>query len=156
MLLNQQIEKALVEAQVSNLEAQVAHLRQNMGELDVKLGDIKANYLRQTLAELQDTSQRLRGIETALGPARRLRDIKAQGASSDVDEPEYSMRINRVRDGGMIAFDATNETTVEPGDVIEVKLKRREPDDLWSLPTEAAGSLIPNSSLAQGTASISR
>ena len=153
VLLNQQIEKVLVEGQVSNLKAQVAHLRQNMGELDVKLGDIKANYLRQTLAELQDTSQRLRGIETALGPARRLRDIKAQGASSDVDEPEYSMRINRVRDGGMIAFDATNETTVEPGDVIEVKLKRREPDDLWSLPTEAAGSLIPNSSLAQGTAS---
>ena len=87
VLLNQQIEKSLVEGQVSNLEAQVAHLRQNMGELDIKLGDVKANYLRQTLTELQDTSQRLREIETTIGPARRLLEVKAQGAGSDVDEP---------------------------------------------------------------------
>ena len=72
VLLNEQIEKSLVEGQLSNLQAQVARLRQNMGDLDIKLGDVKANYLRQTLAELQDTSQRLREVETSIGPARRL------------------------------------------------------------------------------------
>ena len=56
VLLNQQIEKSLVEGQISNLEAQVARLRQNLGDLDIRLGDVKAGYLRQTLAELQDAS----------------------------------------------------------------------------------------------------
>ncbi len=65
MLINQQIEKSLVEAQLSNLQAQVAHLRQNMGELDFKLGDVKATYEKQTLIELQDFSQRLAETETA-------------------------------------------------------------------------------------------
>ena len=72
VLTNQQIEKTLVEGQISNLEAQVARLRQNMGDLDVKLGDVKASFLRQTLTEFQDTFQRLRDVETSLGPARRL------------------------------------------------------------------------------------
>ena len=49
VLINQRIEKALVEAQLSTLEAQVAHLGQTMGELDVKLGDLKATFERQTL-----------------------------------------------------------------------------------------------------------
>ena len=72
VLLNEQIQKTLVEGQLSNLQAQVARLRQNMGELDIRLGDVKANYLRQTLAELQDTSQRLREVETSIGPARQI------------------------------------------------------------------------------------
>ena len=38
VLLNQQIEKTLVESQISTLEAGVAHLRQSMGELDVQDG----------------------------------------------------------------------------------------------------------------------
>ena len=128
-----------------------------MGELDVKLGDVKATYVRQVLVELQETSQRLRGIETTLGPARRLRDVKAEAASRETaGEPDYAISISRAHEGRMVSFDATNETTLEPGDVIEVKLKRREPGDLWSLPTEAARSLIPNSSFAEGTAPISR
>ena len=156
ILISQQIEKTLVQSQISNLEAQVAHLRQTMGDLDVKLGDVKATYVRQVLVELQETAQSLREIETTLGPARKLLDIKAEGASGVTGEPDYAISISRTHEGRMVSFDATNETTLEPGDVIEVKLKRREPGDLWSLPTEAARSLIPNSSLAQGTASISR
>ena len=53
VLTNQQIEKSLVEGQISNLEAQVARLRQNMGDLDVKLGDVQSVYGRQTLTELR-------------------------------------------------------------------------------------------------------
>ena len=49
ILINQRIEKTLVQSQLSNLEAQVAHLRQTMGDLDVKLGDVKATYVRQVL-----------------------------------------------------------------------------------------------------------
>jgi polysaccharide biosynthesis/export protein len=85
VLLNQQIEKSLVEGQLSSLEAQLARLRQNIGDLDVKLGDVKATYLRQILSELQDTSQRLRDVETSMGPARRLLEVKAEGASTEVE-----------------------------------------------------------------------
>ena len=98
VLLNQQIEKSLVEGQISNLEAQVARLRQNLGDLDIRLGDVKAGYSAETLTELQDASRRLREVETSLGPARRLLQVKAQGAGSNTDDAEYTIRISRVRD----------------------------------------------------------
>jgi polysaccharide export outer membrane protein len=152
VLLNQQIERSLVEAQISNLEAQVAHLRQTMGELDVKLGDLKAAFVRQTLGELQDTSQRLREIETSIGPARKILEVKAVAASDDADdEPEYSILISRARDGRMVTFEATNETTLSPGDVVEVKLKRRAVENLPSLSTQAVQSFDPTSSVAEGS-----
>ena len=127
-----------------------------MGELDIKLGDVKANYLRQTLTELQDTSQRLRDVETSIGPARRLLEVKAQGAGSDVDEPEYTIRISRVRDGGMITVDATDETMLSPGDVVEVKLKRRVSDSVPSPSTQAIRELDPTSSVAESGQPASR
>lgn len=155
VLQDEQIQKTLVEGQLSNLEAQAAHLRQTMGELDIKLGDVKSNYLRQTLAELQDTSKRLRNVDNSIGPARRLLEVKAQAASGYVDEPEYSIRISRVRDGRMITVEATDETMLSPGDVIEVKLKRRAWDSVPGLSTQAIRELHPASSVAQGIQSIS-
>ena len=155
LLINQRIEKAVVQVELSRNQAQVAQSRRTMGELDVKVGDLKAVYMRQVLAELQETSQRLRGIETTLGLARKLRDLKAEAASRETGGPEYAISISRAHEGRMVSFDASNETTLEPGDVIEVKLKR-ESGNLWSNPSEAALSLIPNSTLAEGTADISK
>ena len=158
VLLNEQIEKSLVEGQVSALQAQVARLRQTMGDLDVRLGDVKASYLRQTLAELQSTFQRLCEVEASLGPARRLLKIKAQGVDSDDDEVEYLIRVSRVGDGGMITFDATDETMLSPGDVVEVKLKRRSSgsDGEPSLSTQALRELDPTSAVAAGSQPASR
>ena len=156
VLLNQQIEKSLVEGQISNLEAQVARLRQNMGDLDVKLGDVQSVYGRQTLTELQDTAQRLREIETSLGPARRLLEVKARAAGNDADDAEYIIRISRVRDGVLVSFDATEEAMLSPGDVVEVKLKRRAWDSTPSLPTQAIRELDPISSVAEGSQPASR
>ena len=127
-----------------------------MGDLDVRLGDLKANYLRQTLTELQDTSQRLRTVETSIGPARRLLGVKAQGVSGEADESEYSIRISRVRDGAMVTFDSTDETMLSPGDVVEVKVKRRILDSAPSLSTQAIRELDPTSSVAEGTHPASR
>jgi polysaccharide biosynthesis/export protein len=155
VLLNQQIEKSLVEGQISNLEAQVARLRQNMGELDVKLGDVQSSNVRQTLTELQDTAQRLREIETSLGPARRLLEVKARSIGVN-DDSEYAIRISRVEDGGLTTFDATEETMLSPGDVVEVKLKRRAGDSAPSLSTQAIRELDPISSVAEGIQPASR
>jgi polysaccharide biosynthesis/export protein len=149
VLINQRIEKALVEAQLSTLEAQVAHLGQTMGELDVRLADLKATYERQTLEELQETSQRLLEIETSIGPARKILDVKAEAASGDSDELEYTIFISRARDGRMVTFETTDETMLSPGDVVEVKLKRRDSGDVFSPSTQAVRSLDPTSSAAQ-------
>ena len=156
ILLNQQIEKSLVEGQISSLEAQVARLRQTLGDLDVKLGDVRAYYLRQILAELQDTSQRLREVETSLGPARRLLLVKAQAAGSNGDDAEYTIHISRVRDGALVTFDATKETMLSPGDVVEVKLKRRVSDGAPSLSTQAILELDQNTSVAQDIQATSK
>jgi polysaccharide export outer membrane protein len=155
ILTNQRIEKTLVQSQVSNLEAQVAHLRQTMGDLDVKLGDVKATYVRQVLEQLQQTTQHLREIETTLGPARKLLDIKAEGASEVTDESDYVILISRVKQGRLVNFDATSDTTLMPGDVVEVKRKGRDPRDMESPATEAARDLglDPTSVLAEGSAS---
>ena len=156
VLQNQQIEKSLVEGQIFSLEAQVASFRRNVGELDIKLGDVKANYLRQILSDLQDTSQRLREVDTSLGPTRRLLEVKAKAAGSDVDESEYTIRISRVRDGAMITFEATEDMMLSPGDVVEVKLKRRISDSAPSLSTQAIRELDPISSVAEGSQPASR
>ena len=158
VLLNQQIEKTLVQTQLSTLEAQRARLRQTMGELDVKVRDLKALGVRQVLGELQETTQRLRGIETAIGPARRLRDLKAEAAIGETDEADYIISISRVEQGGVVNFDATSETMLLPGDVIEVERKRRHPGNMESPSTEAERnlSLSPTSVLAKGSELPSR
>ena len=155
VLLNEQIQKTMVEGQVANSEAQLARLRQNMGDLEVKLGDLKSVSLRQTLTELQETSQRLREVETSLGPARRLLEVKARGVGVD-DDAEYTIRISRVEDGGLTTFDATEETMLSPGDVVEVKLKRRVLDRLPGLSTQAIRELDPTSSFAQDVSPVAR
>jgi hypothetical protein len=129
-----------------------------MGDLNVRLGDVKAVYLRQALADLQSTSERLHEVEISLAPARRLLRVKARGAAVGVDEAEYLIRVSRVRDGGMITFDATDETMLSPGDVVEVKLKRRISDSAPSLSTEAVRELDPvsSSSVAEGSHPASR
>ena len=158
MLINQRIEKALVQAELSRLEGQVATLRRTMGELDIKIAEVKATYNRQTLSELQETSQRLREIEAIIGMARKLRDIKAEYTNIRSDEPD-TILISRRSGSGTVTFNATRETTLEPGDVIEFKFKsRREPGGL-SLPTQAAmpsSKLTANSSPAESTATSSR
>ena len=65
LLLNQQIEKTLVQSQVSALQAEVVRLRREMGELDEKLINLKAAYEKQILQQLQATSQRLHEVETS-------------------------------------------------------------------------------------------
>jgi hypothetical protein len=121
-----------------------------MGDLDVRLGEIKATQLRETLVQLQDTTERLRQVELNLGPAHRLLKVRAQSAANDVDEADYAIRISRVEDGGLITFDVTGEAVLLPGDVVEVRLKRAPAEFEKYLPIKAIRELDPASSFAQG------
>ena len=133
--------------------ANVANLRQAMGDLDVKIGELKASYKRQALSELQESQQRLREIDATIGTARKLRDVKAAYANIRSDEPDYTILVSRTSDSGMVTFSATNETVLAPGDVIEVKLKRRDPGNqgLQNEVVERLSTLNLSSSLADGT-----
>ncbi len=153
LLLNQRIEKTLVEAQLSSLQAEVARLRQNMSELEVKLGDLKAGYEKQILEELQETRQRLRDIETSLAPARQVLDVKAEAATKEIGDTEYAVFISRPRDGGMVTFRATQETTLLPGDVVDVKLTRRSASPLSTTEAMEYLGVHPASSIAAGASS---
>jgi polysaccharide export outer membrane protein len=135
-LTERQIEKSLVQAEVSRLQGEIAHLQQNAGELEVKQEEVKANYKRQVLTELQETSQHLLDIDATLGTARQLRNLKAQGVGFGDEEPNYTILITRAEQSGTVTVNATADTKLEPGDVIEVKLNRRDPID--SPATEAA------------------
>jgi len=157
VLLNQQIERALVEAQASNLEAQVAHLQQTMGNINVTLRGLRATFERQTLEELQGVSQRLRTVEASIGPARRMLAVKAEAASDNADEEqEYTILVSRVGDGHTVTFQATEDTTLLPGDVVEVKMKRQVPGDGLQTGTQAMRSLKSGGAVADSSESASQ
>jgi polysaccharide biosynthesis/export protein len=126
-LTEQQIEKSLVQAEVSRLQGEIAHLQQSAGELDIKQEEVKANYKREVLKEFQETSQRLLDINATLGTARQIRNIKAQKAAFGDDGANYTIIITRTEQSGTVTFNATADTTTEPGDVIEVKFIRSDP-----------------------------
>jgi polysaccharide export outer membrane protein len=144
-LTAQQINKALVQAEVSRLQGEIAHLQQNLGDLGVKQEEVEANYKRQVLTELQETSQHLRDIDATLGTARQLRNLKAQKVGFGDEGPNYTILITRAGRSGSVTLNATDDTKLEPGDVIEVKTNRRDPID--SPATEAA--LNPQKAPAQ-------
>ena len=150
LLINQRIEQALVQAELSRLEGQGANLRQAMGDLDVKIEELKASYNRQALSELQESQQRLREIDATIGAARKLRDVKAAYANIRSDEPDYAILVSRGSGSGTVTFSATNETELAPGDVIEVKLKQRDPGN-QGLQNEVVERINLSSSLADVT-----
>jgi polysaccharide export outer membrane protein len=128
-LTEMQIQRSLVQAEVSRLQGVIAHLEQNAGELDIKQEEIKANYKRQVLTELQETSRRLLSINAILGTARQISKLAAQKAALGDDEPTYMIIISRTEQSSNVTFNATADTKIEPGDIIEVKANRREPTD---------------------------
>jgi hypothetical protein len=62
-----------------------------------------------------------------------------------------------VQEGRLAVLEATDETVLSPGDVVEVKLKRRDPTSMELPSIEAARNLGLNpASLADGSISTSR
>ena len=107
-----------------------------MGDLEIRKAEVTASYKRQVLAELQDASQRLLGIDATLGAASC--DISEPKKIGDfgAEEPKYAVRVTRTRPDDVTAFDATGDTKLEPGDVVEIKRIQNEYESSHS--TDAA------------------
>ena len=131
-----QIQRSLVQAELSHLLAEISHLKQSSADIDAKQETIKSSYTHQILEELQTTSERLRNINATLGTARELRAIRTQKLSLNGEEPNYLFEITRTDSNGLITFNADSDTQLKPGDVIEVKINAHETES--SLSIEAA------------------
>jgi polysaccharide export outer membrane protein len=133
LVVQMEIQKTSIQAELARLEAELAHLQQNMGDLQIRKQEVKANYKRQIVNDLQDTSQRLLNIDATLGTARQLRRLRAQ--EIEFTAQEYAVQVTRTRpDNVTTTFSATGDTKLEPGDVVEIKPIQNEPESS----TEAA------------------
>jgi polysaccharide export outer membrane protein len=114
-----------IESQILQLTALIARLDQGIGDVNIRIDDATVAYRRQIMTDLQDMSQRLREIEATLITARELRELRAQNAGGiEGVEAAYTILITRTRTS-TTTFQASGETLLEPGDVVEVKRQRR-------------------------------
>jgi len=120
LVVEMQIHKSLVQGELARLAAEFARLRQSMGALEMRKIEVTADYKRKILTELQDTSQRLLNIDSTLDTARELHYFRAEKTEFGAEQAKYTVRVTRTRPDDVTAFDATDDTKLEPGDVVEV------------------------------------
>jgi polysaccharide export outer membrane protein len=111
------------------LKAGISRLQMEAGELDLKIAEAQASFKRQTVAELREVRDRLNELDVTLPAAREIRNVRLQYAGSFIGFGiTRSIIVTRVRDGEAAAFDATEITPLEPGDIVDVRklLPRQE------------------------------
>jgi polysaccharide export outer membrane protein len=123
-LANAELQFRITEANYENelwkLTAQVSRLEMDAGDLDLKIHETEASFKKQIFAELRDVRERLRELDVTLPSARKVRAVKLQQVSAGV-EAARSISVTRARDGEATVFQATETTSLDPGDVIDVK-----------------------------------
>ncbi|MGZ5712476.1 MAG: polysaccharide biosynthesis/export family protein, partial [Burkholderiales bacterium] len=122
-LANAELQNRITEANYENelwkLTAQVSRLEMDSGDLDLKIHETETSFKKQIVAELQDVRERLRALDVTLPSARKVRAAKLQQVGGV--EAARSISVTRARDGGATVFQATETTSLDPGDVIDVK-----------------------------------
>jgi polysaccharide export outer membrane protein len=108
------------EAAVWRLLSDVSRLQAQTGDLEYRIREVEASFKRQVATELQQTRDRLSEVDVALPAAIKVRDIKLRYAGSSAQD-SHSISITRMRNGHAEVLDAEDTTTVEPGDVIDVR-----------------------------------
>jgi polysaccharide biosynthesis/export protein len=123
-LVNAELQFKLMEAnqesELWRLTTQVLRLQMEAGELDLKIYEAEASFKRQVITELRDVRERLRELDVTLPSAREIREVKLQqaGGMAGAARP---ISVTRIRNGEATVFQATETTTLEPGDIIDVK-----------------------------------
>jgi polysaccharide biosynthesis/export protein len=125
-IVNSELQLRLTEAnhesELWRITTEVLRLQMEAGELDLKIHEAEASFKRQVITELRDVRERLRELDVTLPSAREIREVKLQQAGSIAGaEAARSISITRTRNGEATVFQATQTTTLEPGDIIDVK-----------------------------------
>jgi polysaccharide export outer membrane protein len=122
-LANAELQNRITEANYENelwkLTAQVSRLEMDSGDLDLKIHETETSFKKQIVAELQDVREHLRELDVTLPSARKVRAVKLQKVGGA--EEDRSISVTRTRDGEATVFQATETTSLDPGDVIDVK-----------------------------------
>jgi polysaccharide biosynthesis/export protein len=110
------------ENEVWRFTADVSRLEMDAGELDVRINDALASSKTQVESELRDVRERLRELDATLPSARALREAKMQRAdNAGAADAGHSVKITRGVQGKASVIAATENTQLEPGDIIDVK-----------------------------------
>ena len=117
-------EQASIEITMSGFRTELARLSVTIGELDIKINEIESADRQRVANELQEVRTRLAELATMLPSARRVRDVRLQqsenGVSSTPLRPSHRIVIRRMQKTGVKTLTATEETPLEPGDIVEV------------------------------------
>jgi len=117
-------EQATIEITMSGFRTELARLSVTIGELDIKINEIESADHQRVANELLEVRTRLNELGTMLPSARRVRDVRLQqtenGTSSSPLRPSHRIVIRRMLKTGVKTLTASEETPLEPGDIVEV------------------------------------
>jgi hypothetical protein len=117
-------EHATIEITMSGFRTELARLSVTIGELDIKINEIESADHQRVANELLEVRTRLNELGTMLPSARRVRDVRLQqtenGTSSSPLRPSHRIVIRRMLKTGVKTLTASEETPLEPGDIVEV------------------------------------
>lgn len=127
------------QGEAARLRAELAKSETALGELTLRLRELDTTYMRRVVLELQETRQKTLEVERSLPTAReiaesrRRRLVASQGSGAAAD---WDIRITRQAGLTPVTIQANFETTLQPGDIVQVTPKTRAAES--SLPGEAA------------------
>ena len=117
-------EQSTLDITISGFRTELARLSVTMGDLDIRIHDTEAAEHRRISGELQEVRTRLNEVETILPTARRVREVRLQqtdtGASTSSVRPSHRIVIRRTMESAVQTLGATEETLLQPGDIVEV------------------------------------
>lgn len=132
-------EYARTQGEAARLRAELAKSETALGELTLRLRELDTTYMRRVVLELQDTRQKILEVERSLPTAReiaesrRRRLVASQGSDAAAD---WDIRITRQAGLTPVTLQAKFETTLQPGDIVQLAPKARTIEG--GLPGEAA------------------
>jgi polysaccharide export outer membrane protein len=125
-LANAEIQLKLSEgtqqSELWRLTAQISRLQKEVGDLDIKIQEVETTFKRLAMVELREVRDQLKELDVSLPAAREVRDVKLQHTGGFVRTGvRRTMTVTRVRDGREVVIEAKETTTLEPGDVVDVR-----------------------------------
>jgi polysaccharide export outer membrane protein len=118
--LELRVSQANQENELWRLTAQLSRLQMDVGDLDIKILEAEASFKRQKIAELRDVRERLADLDVTLPSAIAMRELKLRQVGG-LAGAEHIITVTRPRNGQAAVLQATEETPLEPGDLVEVK-----------------------------------
>ena len=120
-------EHARTRSEAARIRADLAKNETALGELTLRLRELDTTYMRRVVLELQETRQKMLEVERSVPIAReiaesrrrRLAASEGSGAAADWD-----IRITRQAGLTPATIQASFETSLQPGDIVQVTPKR--------------------------------